>query len=238
MKRNFILLSLTALVVLSACHKDGTDINQDPLRSEGWEFAPQMYESYPYEPYKQVDYNAVNQANGMGGQNVRHPAENSIARGHANHGLPFGMAPLNAGGGDIWQAGYDAATAALQMPDSIRATDETLTKAKAIYERYCDHCHGAQGTGDGPISRMERIVVPSYKGGALMALSPGQMFYSITYGKNAMGSHASQLSPEERWMLIHYIHKLQGRAVAQSGVAAPAAADSTAAAAPAAPVAQ
>jgi mono/diheme cytochrome c family protein len=226
MKRNFILLSLTALAVLSACHRDGSDPNRRPTRSEGIEFAPQMYDAYPYEPYKQVDYNAVNAAGGYGGQNVRQPVQNTIARGHANHGLPFGTAPLNAGGGDVWQAGYDAATAALVMPDSIRATDETLAKAKKIYETYCDHCHGGQGTGDGPISRMERIVVPSYKGGALMALSPGQMFYSITYGKNAMGAHASQLSPEERWMLIHYIHKLQGRTVPQ-GTARPAAADST-----------
>ena len=33
----------------------------------------------------------------------------------------------------------------------------------------------------------------------------GQMFYSITYGKNAMGSYASQLSTTQRWMIVHYI---------------------------------
>jgi hypothetical protein len=47
----------------------------------------------------------------------------------------------------------------------------------------------------------------------------GQMFYSITYGKNAMGSYASQLSTTQRWMVIHYINNKQVPAKA----AAPAA---------------
>lgn len=31
------------------------------------------------------------------------------------------------------------------------------------------------------------------------------MFHTITFGKGLMGSHASQLTQEERWQLIHYI---------------------------------
>jgi len=40
----------------------------------------------------------------------------------------------------------------------------------------------------------------------------GQMFYSVTYGKNAMGSYASQLSTKQRWMVIHYIKGMQAAA--------------------------
>ena len=36
------------------------------------------------------------------------------------------------------------------------------------------------------------------------------MFHSITYGKGTMGSHASQLTQEERWKLVYYVQKLQG----------------------------
>jgi mono/diheme cytochrome c family protein len=50
------------------------------------------------------------------------------------------------------------------------------------------------------------------------------MFHSITYGKNNMGSYASQLSRQQRWMVIKYVRTLQGPATA-----APAA-DSTGAA--------
>jgi hypothetical protein len=38
----------------------------------------------------------------------------------------------------------------------------------------------------------------------------GQMFYSITYGKNAMGSYASQISSKQRWMIIDYIKAQRG----------------------------
>jgi hypothetical protein len=43
-----------------------------------------------------------------------------------------------------------------------------------------------------------------------MNLPEGKMFHSITYGKGLMGSH-NFLSVDERWKLIHYIHKLQGK---------------------------
>ena len=35
------------------------------------------------------------------------------------------------------------------------------------------------------------------------------MFHTITYGKNNMGSYASQLSREQRWKIIKYIRTLQ-----------------------------
>ena len=56
----------------------------------------------------------------------------------------------------------------------------------------------------------------------------GQMFYSVTYGKNKMGSYASQLNTKQRWMVIAYIKSKQGgktaAAPAAGGAAAPAAA--------------
>ena len=42
------------------------------------------------------------------------------------------------------------------------------------------------------------------------AMPEGQMFYSITYGKNLMGPYASQLSRKQRWMVIDYIKSKQG----------------------------
>ena len=37
----------------------------------------------------------------------------------------------------------------------------------------------------------------------------GQMYAAIKYGKNAMGSYASQLDIKQRWMIIAYIKKVQ-----------------------------
>ena len=49
------------------------------------------------------------------------------------------------------------------------------------------------------------------------------MFYSVAYGKNMMGSYASQLSRKQRWMVIKYI-KLKQAASKASAAPAPAAA--------------
>ena len=37
------------------------------------------------------------------------------------------------------------------------------------------------------------------------------MYYSVTYGKNKMGSYASQLDTQQRWMVIAYIKSKQAR---------------------------
>ena len=47
----------------------------------------------------------------------------------------------------------------------------------------------------------------------MMELNDGQMFHTITYGQNTMGSHASQISQNDRWKIIQYINKLQGKIV-------------------------
>ena len=44
----------------------------------------------------------------------------------------------------------------------------------------------------------------------------GTMYAAIKYGKNLMGSYASQLSRKQRWMVIKYIKdkQLEGKAAA------------------------
>jgi hypothetical protein len=50
-----------------------------------------------------------------------------------------------------------------------------------------------------------------------MALSDGQMFYSIYYGKGMMGAHRSLLNKEEIWTVIHYIRSIQYKDYAKTG---------------------
>ena len=40
-------------------------------------------------------------------------------------------------------------------------------------------------------------------------LTDGKIFHTITNGINLMGSHASQINPEDRWRIVMYIHQLQ-----------------------------
>jgi mono/diheme cytochrome c family protein len=70
------------------------------------------------------------------------------------------------------------------------------------------HCHGEKGDGNGPMVTSGAYAgVPNYTDRA--TLGDGQLFYSIYYGKGAMGAHASMLNKKEIWTLVHYIRKFQ-----------------------------
>ena len=114
------------------------------------------------------------------------------------HGL-FGMRQDSAG----------YVNAALDQ-NPIAYSDEVMKEGKVLFERFCKHCHGEKGDGDGNVPATGKYPPPPAYNGQLKDLPAGQIFYSITYGKGAMGSHASQLNKEERWKVVYYVQKLQG----------------------------
>jgi mono/diheme cytochrome c family protein len=80
----------------------------------------------------------------------------------------------------------------------------------------CGICHGEKLDGNGPLWKDGAGPFPAAPKNLmdplLKAMPEGTMFHSVTYGKNTMGSYASQLSAEQRWMIIHYIKEKQGAA--------------------------
>jgi hypothetical protein len=56
----------------------------------------------------------------------------------------------------------------------------------------------------------EKILgVPSYAASRLPDITTGSMYHVIMHGKGIMGSHASQLTYDERWEIIRYVVKLR-----------------------------
>jgi len=113
--------------------------------------------------------------------------------------------------------------------DSLSATD--ATESERLYLIYCGICHGSKMDGNGPLYKDGAGPFPVkpknlVADAAVSVMPEGQMFYSVTYGKNMMGSYASQLSRKQRWMVIKYIKGQQSGLRAKAS--APAAKDSTA----------
>lgn len=159
----------------------------------GTEYAPQMYNSIPYESLKQEEKNRFNQ----GGTNVRTPAMHTIARGK--------MAFIDHSGDN---STMDVMGAGLINP--MRVNDATLEDGKVLYTRFCSHCHGEGGAGDG-------LVAPKFKGVANLTsagikVKPiGHIYQVITHGKGRMMPHNTQVNPEERWKIAMYVKNvLQG----------------------------
>ncbi|MEM6720260.1 MAG: cytochrome c [Bacteroidota bacterium] len=159
-----------------------------------YQYFPNMYEPVGYEAYQEVkgvEYGgfAENQ------MEAQIPAEGSIKRGW----MPYEYDDTNEG--------YEAAKAELLNP--IAKSEENLGKGKELYGIYCAICHGNKGNGQGYLVKNEKFLgIPSYDDAA-RAITEGSIYHVLMYGKNNMGSHASQLSIKERWQVVQYVLKLK-----------------------------
>ncbi len=178
------------LASLSSCGKK--DAN-----SPGVEFFPDMYRSPSLEYYNvhTVDGDTINSA--------KLPVAGTVARGYLPYAYPN------------TPEGYEQAGVQLKNPLDADKRERWETEGEELYGKFCVHCHGAAGAGDGKVGAKLPGPPPAYDG-ALKNLPEGKIFHSITYGKNSMGAHASLLTAEERWKLVFYVQKLQGKNIPSS----------------------
>lgn len=159
--------------------------------SPGVEFMPDMYRS------PSLEVNGTHTLDGDTMMNFQKPVKGTVARGY----MPYAYPNTNEG--------YEAAGNNLHNPLSASNKEQWEKDGEVLYGKFCVHCHGASGAGDGKVGGKLPGPPPAYNG-ALKNLPEGKIFHSITYGKGSMGSHASQLTQEERWKLVYYVQKLQG----------------------------
>lgn len=183
------LLKITVLlgivVSFSSC-KDNLNPN--------YQYMPNMYESVAYETYSES--NAFNSPSGLKGKEGQLPPDHSIKRGFESYDIPNTT------------AGYEFAKATLKSP--LDSTSVDTEKGKALYDIYCAICHGTEGNGKGKLVTQEKFLgVPSYKDRP--TITEGSIFHVVTYGLNAMGSHANQLSQQERWLVAAYVVELKSK---------------------------
>ncbi|MFN4145045.1 MAG: c-type cytochrome [Runella sp.] len=182
----------SALVLLSSC-KPGYD-------DTGWEYAPNMYNSVGYEPYSQIKKNTIN----PDGKNMREPVAGTVSR--RNYQTQFDSTKSDLMIYHVHKDSLNIASRVLVNP--IPNTPKIMAEGKVLYERYCLHCHGENGEGNGAVADMYKGV-PNYKAAAYATMTDGHVFHVITYGKGRMWPHGSQVTPEERWKIAHYVQKLK-----------------------------
>ena len=136
--------------------------------------------------------------------NARKPVKGTIARGY-----------LKTFNYDASLEGYLKAGSKAVNPFANNANN--ITEGQELYGMFCKHCHGLNGTGEGTITHPVYSAVPAYNDGkqnrrsktTMSELQSGHIFHAITYGLNAMGPHASQLTESERWKIVLYVQELQ-----------------------------
>ena len=83
-------------------------------------------------------------------------------------------------------------------------------KGKAIYERLCGVCHGAQGKGDGPASKMMKPPAADLTGLKVKGKPDAELFQTIQNGRppTPMSAFKGQLSDQQIHDVVAYIRSL------------------------------
>ncbi len=201
---------VTLMVAAVSC----SDIKRKPGRV----YMPDMAYSRAYETYSASPIFADGQTN-------REAVAGTVKRGEL---LPFHVAKDKTGDTSNYYASKLVKSPLGEM------SEDDKKEAERLFLINCAICHGPKLDGNGPLWKDGDGPYPS-KPAALVGdaryenMPEGQMFYSVTYGKNLMGSYASQLDRKQRWMVIAYIKSKQSKTVAAPASAASIVKDSAAA---------
>ncbi|HMO32757.1 MAG TPA: cytochrome c [Lacibacter sp.] len=186
-------LILTTLVALAACQRAGKN-------NPGKIYMPDMAYSRALETYADNSHLA---AAGIRFEGT--PVPGTVKR----EGVAAFPLPMDQG---TETTNYDKS---VQIANPLPAlNDKDMAEARRLYNVNCGICHGEKLDGNGPLYKGGDGPYPA-KPATLVgdakyeAMPAGQMMYSLTYGKNLMGSYAAQLSTKQRWMIIHYIKSMQ-----------------------------
>ena len=205
MKNNNIIAALT-LIVAGAALITGCDSKRKP----GKIYMPDMAYSRAVETYAPLNDTVF----------TDNPA-------NAGHLIFYNRKPVSGTVqlGEIFAYTLPNDSNGYKMSATIKSplgplSKEELQEAGRLFNINCAICHGAEGKANGPLATSGKIGgVANLTTDAYVKMADGTMYHTINYGKNNMGSYASQLSRKQRWMIVQYIRSLQPK---------PAASDSTA----------
>lgn len=166
-------------------------------RHPGLIYMPDMAYSRAYEAY------APNNLQNENINYIPYPVQGTIKRGDL---FPYTLSNDTVG--------YRMSA---EIKDPLPPLDSlSMNEAQRLFNINCAICHGANLDAQGPLATSGKVGgIANLKLDQYKKLSEGTMFHVATYGKNNMGSYASQLDKKQRWMVVQYIKFRQ----AQEGAA-------------------
>ncbi len=195
----FLVFTLSLMLLSCSADKD----------NPGVEYAPNMYHSTPYEPLSQVTDKEI------GSWLDSNPDDNHGEFYNSNPYNPYGMTMRDPVPNTVKRSSYlpyripkDSLELAAFIKNPLASTEEVLKEGKVLYTRYCIHCHGEKGMGDGLVGIAYKGVI-AFNSRAVKNKSEGHIFHVITHGKGRMWAHGSQVSIENRWKIVKYVQTLQ-----------------------------
>lgn len=165
----------------------------------------------PLEVFPDMDRQPKYKAQGSSqffadGRNDRTTPANAVA---------FGRSAMQA---DPQFAGLDAhrykgknadGSFAKGFPADLPVNHALLERGQNRYNIYCLPCHGQIGDGNGITKAYGMAATPSYHDDRIRNMPEGEIFNTITHGKNTMGAYGDKLTADDRWAVVAYVRALE-----------------------------
>ncbi len=93
------------------------------------------------------------------------------------------------------------------IPMEVNA--KLLQRGRERYEIFCSVCHDRSGSGNGITKAYGLATVVSLLDDRIKGQPDGQIYATITNGKNTMGAYGPSIAIEDRWAIVAYVRALQ-----------------------------
>jgi mono/diheme cytochrome c family protein len=118
--------------------------------------------------------------------------------------FPFEESPVNTG--------RIPGTTNFVETNPFPITQQLMARGQERFLIYCSPCHGAAGDGKGITAKLGMAVVGDLHDTKVRKVPQqpdGEIFNTITYGKNLMGAYGGIVPVSDRWAIIAYVRALE-----------------------------
>jgi cytochrome c5 len=91
----------------------------------------------------------------------------------------------------------------------LKVTPELMARGQQRFDITCAMCHGATAEGNGITKQYGLVTVISLQDERIRKMSDGEIFNTITHGKNTMMAYGPNIIVPDRWAIIAYLRALQ-----------------------------
>jgi len=200
----FALFALGMVAVLALAGFRGTKSSVPPL-----EIFPDMDHQPKFQPQHPTNFFADQRA-------ARKPVEGTVPLGYTlpNRYLQagakntkfdtIGFANLN----DYLHTGRVGDVYGDGIP--VDVNEALIDRGEERFNINCSVCHGLTGEANGVVQKIGNWgTVANLQDDRIRQQPDGQIYNTITHGKNTMGAYGPNLAVEDRWAIVAYVRALQ-----------------------------
>ena len=209
----FLVFVLAGIVIVAMCGFRGEHGTRTP-----WEIFPDMVRQQKVRAQAPLDFFAD-------GRGPRVPIASTVPIGYeipkpqmkappeitpsgAPAGEEFSHTPIGFSvGTDYYNTGKMAMNWGTGIPVPVNA--ELMQRGQQRFNITCSVCHGLTAAGNGIAKQYGLNTVATLQDERIRKMADGEIFNTITNGKNTMMSYGGNVPVADRWAIIAYVRALQ-----------------------------